>query len=72
MELTEEFLILMENTQEWEETGRIRTWVNSEGGEWSYYRVVRDRKLKTGEGVVLLRAADGQQYLVLGRMRKEG
>ena len=72
MELTEEFLILMENTQEWEETGRIRTWVNSEGGEWSYYRVVRDRKLKTGEGVVLLRAADGQQYLVLGHMRKEG
>ena len=58
MELTEEFLILTENTQEWEETGRIRTWVNSEGGEWSYYRIVR--------------AADGQQYLVLGRVRKEG
>ena len=72
LELTEEFLILMENTQEREETGRIRTWVNSEGGEWSYYRMVRDGKLKAGERVALLRAADGQQYLVLGRMRKEG
>ena len=72
MELTEEFLILTENTQEWEETGRIRTWVNSEGGEWSYYRIVRDRRLQMGETVSLLRAADRQQYLVLGRVRKEG
>lgn len=72
LELTEEFLILTENVLEWEETGRIRTWVNSEGGEWSYYRMVRDRRLQTGEAVALLRAADGQQYLVLGRVRKEG
>ena len=72
LELTGEFLILTENALEWEETGRIRTWVNSEGGEWSYYRMVRDRRLKTGEAVALLRAADGQQYLVLGRVRKEG
>ena len=72
MELTEEFLILTEHVQEWEETGRIRTWVNSEGGEWSYYRMIRDGRLKKGEAVVLLRAADGQQYLVLGRVRKEG
>ena len=72
MELTEEFLILTENVQEWEETGRIRTWVNSEGGEWSYYRMIRDRRLKAGEAAALLRAADGQQYLVLGRVRKEG
>lgn len=72
MELTEEFLVLTEHVLEWEETGRIRTWVNSEGGEWSYYRMIRDRKLKEGEAVGLLRAADGQQYLVLGRMRKEG
>lgn len=72
LELTEEFLILTENVLEWEETGRIRTWVNSEGGEWSYYRMIRDRKLKAGEAVVLLRATDGQQYLVLGRVRKEG
>ena len=72
MELTEEFLILTEYVQEWEETGRIRTWVNSEEGEWSYYRMIRDRRLKKDEAVVLLRAADGQQYLVLGRVRKEG
>lgn len=71
LELTEEFLILTENVLEWEETGRIRTWVNSEGGEWSYYRMIRDRKLKTGERAGLLRASDGQQYLVLGRVRKE-
>jgi len=72
LELTEEFLILTEHVLEWEETGRIRTWVNSEGGEWSYYRMIRDRKLRAGEAVALLRAADGQQYLVLGRVRKEG
>ena len=72
MELTEEFLILTENVLEWEETGRIRTWVNSEGGEWSYYRMLRDRRLRAGESVALLRAEDGQQYPVLGRVRKEG
>lgn len=72
MELTEEFLILTESVMEWEETGRIRTWMNSEGGEWSYYRMIRDKRLKAGETVALLRAADGQQYLVLGRVREEG
>ena len=72
LELTEQFLIQMENTLEWEETGRIRTWVNSESGEWSQYRMIWDRRLKAGEAVALLRAADGQQYLVLGRVRKEG
>ena len=72
MELTEDFLILTENVLEWEETGRIRTWVNSESGEWSNYRMICDRKLKVGEAVALLRAADGQQYLVLGRVRKDG
>ena len=72
MELTEDFLILTENVLEWEETGHIRTWVNSESGEWAHYRMVRDRKLKEGEAVTLLRAADGQQYLVLGRVRKDG
>ena len=70
LELTEEFLVLTEDTLEWEETGRIRTWVNSEGGEWSYYRMIRDRRLRAGEAVAMLRAADGQQYLVLGRVRK--
>ena len=72
MELTEDFLILTEHVLEWEETGRIRTWVNSESGEWSHYRMIRDRKLKAGEAAALLRAADGQQYLVLGRVRKDG
>ena len=72
MELTEEFLILTEQTTEWEEQGRIRTWRDNEGDEWSYYRMVRDRKLKAGEVVALLRAAEGQQYLVLGRVRTEG
>ena len=72
MELTEEFLILTEHVLDWEETGRIRTWVNSESGEWSRYRMIRDGRLKAGEAVALLRAADGQQYLVLGRVRKDG
>lgn len=68
MELTEEFLILTENVQEWEETGSI----SINGGNWNSYRLIRDRKLQAGEAAALLRAADGQQYLVLGRVRKEG
>lgn len=72
LELTEPFLVLTEAVLEWEETGCIRTWTDTEGDRWSYYRMIRDRKLKTGEAVALLRAAGGQQYLVLGRVRKEG
>lgn len=72
MELTEPFLVLTENVLEWEETGIFRTWTDTEGDRWSYYRMIRDRKLKQGETVALLRAAGGQQYLVLGRVRKEG
>ena len=68
LELTEEFLILTENELEWEENGII----SIGSGNWSSYRMKRDRRLKTGEAVALLRAADGQQYLVLGRVRKEG
>ena len=68
LELTEEFLVLTENVLEWEETGAIR--IN--GGDWNSYRMKQDRRLRTGEAVALLRAADGQQYLVLGRVRKEG
>lgn len=68
MELTEEFLILTENVQEWEEKGTICL----NGGNWSNYQIKRDRRLLAGEAVALLRAADGQQYLVLGRVRKEG
>lgn len=68
LELTEEFLILTENEMEWEETGTI----SINGGEWNSYRMKRDRRLQADEAVALLRAADGQQYLVLGRVRKEG
>ena len=68
MELTEEFLILTEEMQEQEETGTI----SINGGSWSSCRIKRDRKPKAGERVALLRAADGQEYLVLGRLRKEG
>lgn len=68
MELTAEFLILTDNVLEWEETGTI----NIGSGEWEQYRMKRDKRLKAGEKVALLRAADGQQYLVLGRAEKEG
>ena len=68
MELTAEFLVQMENTLEREETGAIS--IND--GSWNSYRMKRDRRLKQGESVALLRAADGQQYLVLDRVRKEG
>lgn len=68
MDLTEEFLILTEHTLDWEETGTILI----EDGDWRQYRMKRNRKLLAGETVALLRAEDGQQYLVLGRVRKEG
>ena len=68
LELTAEFLVQMENTLEGEETGTI----SISGGNWNSYRMKRDRRLKQGEPVALLRAQDGQQYLVLGRVRKEG
>ena len=68
VELTAEFLVQMENTLEGEETGIV----SINGGSWNSYRMKRDRRLKQGESVALLRAADGQQYLVLERVRKEG
>ena len=68
VELTAEFLVQMENTLEGEETGNV----SINGGSWNSYRMKRDRRLKQGEYVALLRAADGQQYLVLERVRKEG
>lgn len=68
LELTEEFLVLTENVLEWEETGTI----SIDGGTWNSYRMMRNRKLQTGEAVALMRAAGGQQYLVLDRVRKEG
>ena len=68
MDLTAEFLIQTEHTLDWEETGTICL----EDGDCRQYRMRRNRRLLTGETVALLRAEDGQQYLVLGRVRKEG
>ena len=51
-----------------DETGSIQI----EGGSWRAYRLKRSRALQAGEAVALLRADGGQQYLVLGRVRKEG
>ncbi len=67
MELTEPFLIQMEHTQRQEETGEIR--IND--GSWNRYHIYRERGLRQGETVALLRAAQGQQYLVLGRVKQE-
>ena len=68
LELTEEFLVLTETVLEWEETGTI----SIDGGAWNSYRMKRNRALEAGETVALMRGAGGQQYLVLGRVRKEG
>lgn len=68
MELTEPFLVLTEAVLDAEESGSIQI----EGGSWRSYRLKRNRSLQAGEGVLLLRAAGGQQYLVLGRAQKEG
>lgn len=72
LELTEEFLVLTDAVLDKEETGIIRLWTNQEGSTWSYYRRIPNRRLKAGESVALLRAADGQQYLVVDRIQKEG
>jgi len=68
LELTAEFLVLTEQVMDWEESGTIRL----DSGEWHNYQMKRKRMLCEGEAVSLLRAADGQQYLVLGRVKKGG
>ncbi|MGN0135208.1 DUF2577 domain-containing protein [Anaerotignum sp.] len=68
LELTEPFLVLTEDVLDWEETGTI----SINGGTWDSFRMKRNKKLQTGEAVALVRAAGGQQYLVLGRVRQEG
>lgn len=68
LELTEPFLVLTENVMDWEETGTI----SINGGTWNSYKLKRNRKLRTGEAAALVRATGGQQYLVLGRVKKEG
>ena len=66
--VTKAFLVLTEDVLQAEETGSIQI----EGGSWRAYRLKRSRALRAGEAVALLRADGGQQYLVLGRVRKEG
>nr|WP_294681393.1 DUF2577 domain-containing protein [uncultured Anaerotignum sp.] len=68
LELTEAFLVLTKAVSEEEERGRIQM----EGGTWREYRLLRRGGLQAGETVALLRASGGQQYLVLGRVQKEG
>lgn len=64
LELTETFLVLTKAVSEEEEMGRIQL----EDGMWREYRLLRRKRLETGEAVALLRANGGQQYLVLGRV----
>ena len=66
LELTDDFLVLTEDVMDREETGMIQ--IGS--GEWNSYRMRRNDRLTKGEAAALLRAADGQQYLVLGRVEK--
>lgn len=68
LELTEVFLVLTEAVLDTEETGSIQI----AGDSRREYRLKRNGRLQTGETVALVRASGGQQYLVLGRVRKEG
>lgn len=72
LELPARFLVLAREVTDHEETGRIRIWTSTEGDEWSYYRKIRNRALQAGETVILAKAAGGQQYLILDRVKKEG
>lgn len=67
--LTERFLLLSRNVTEHEESGKIRTWTETEGDQWSFYRMVRGKALQAGEKVLLAKASGGQQYLVLDRVK---
>ncbi len=70
--LTARFLILSEQVTEQEETGKIRTWTETEGDRWSFYRMIREKGLQEGERVILAKAAGGQQYMVLDRVKGGG
>ena len=71
IELSARFLVLAREVTDHEETGRIRIWTGSEGDTWSYYRKIRNRALQEGETVILAKAAGGQQYMILDRVKKE-
>ncbi len=70
--LPERFLVLSRNVEDHEETGKIRIWEHTEEDKWHFYRLQREKALKAGEQVVLVKAAGGQQYVILDRVKKEG
>lgn len=70
--LAERFLLLSRNVTEHEELGQIRTWTDTEGDRWSFYRMIRGKALQAGEKVLLAKAAGGQQYIVLDRVKGGG
>lgn len=70
--LTERFLLLSRNVMEHEELGKIRTWTETEGDTWAFYRMIRGKDLQAGEKVLLAKAAGGQQYIVLDRVKGGG
>lgn len=72
LELTEPFLILAEPVANWEEEGMTWLWRENHERELYHYHLYHNRGLQAGESVALIRAAGGQQYLVLCRAGKEG
>lgn len=70
LELEEPFLILAEPVTEWQEEGTAELWRENYGKEFYRYTLNHNRALSAGECVALLRAAGGQQYLVLCRVEK--
>lgn len=72
LELAEPFLVLAEPVTDWEETGPVL--LRHEDDEWKLYQyhLYHNRSLAAGERVALIRAAGGQQYLVLCRVGKGG
>lgn len=72
MELTEPFLILAEPVTDWEEEGETWLWRKNEEQRLYQYHMYHNRGLQEGERVALIRAAGGQQYLVLCRAKGGG
>lgn len=71
-ELAERFLLLARNVTDHEERGKARIWTENEPDQWSEYRLIRQKGLKQGEKVILVKAAGGQQYVVLDRAAEGG
>lgn len=72
LELTEPFLVLAEPVTNWEETGTVWLWREHHEKELYQYHLYHNRGLAAGDRVALIRAAGGQQYLVLCRVEKGG